>query len=64
MLIGINFSGCVKKVYIDVPKPYTVAVKCIVPNVDCNQFKHKGASIEEDLGMCIHELREVAEVCK
>ena len=67
MLIGISFSGCSwceTVIYVDRPKPYAVPVPCVIPNTDCNEFKYKGDSIEEDLGMCIHELKAKADICR
>ena len=61
-LIGISFSGCTW-CEVEVPKPYPVPVECKPIQVDCNEFKGTGDSIEEELGMCIHEMKEAGQVC-
>lgn len=61
---SILLSACTREIPILVPKPYPVVVPCVVPDVDCNKFKHTGDSLEEELSMCIHELREKQNICK
>ena len=65
-LIGISsITACSeKKIYIPDPKPYPVEVKCALPDVDCNKYKHTLDSQQEEMKACMDEMRKTMEVCK
>ena len=62
ILIGISSLGCTKEIY--TPKPYPVEVKCVLPDVDCNKYKHTLDSQQEEMKACMDELRQTMEICK
>ena|GEM_PF-6471884 len=65
ILIGISNTGCTtKKVYIPDPKPYPVEVKCVLPEVDCNKYKHTLDSQQEEMKACMDEMRKTMEICR
>jgi len=64
-LIGISSTGCSCKDRIIVKyKEKKVPIKCSVPTVDCNRFKNTLSSQQEELILCIKELRTASEVCR
>lgn len=63
-LIGITSVGCAPKhINVPVPTPYYIEVKCSIPKVDCNKYKHTLDSQQEELKACIDELRATIKVC-
>lgn len=58
--IGITLMGCSTSC----PPPVKVPQKCVVPVTECNKYKYSGLSIEEELTMCITELRRNSMVCQ
>jgi len=63
ILITITFSGCVKKVYIDVPVPYAVPTPCKVPTVSCS-FSGDGSEPVVRLLECIVKQKKAMKVCQ
>lgn len=65
LLIGISSTGCSTKERVVIKyKEKKVPIKCIVPEVDCNRFKNTLDSQQEEMYMCIKELRQASKVCK
>jgi len=62
--ILIGFSGCTKKVYIDVPVYVDVPVKCETPKTFCSEEGSLREGTIEELLMCISELRESNKGCR
>lgn len=63
ILTLVSFSGCWDERTIEVPKPYSVPVKCKVPDTVC---KVEGSDTEVILGLleCIVDYERNSEVCK
>lgn len=66
VLISISVSGCswcTKIVYVDVPVPFNVPVKCKVPQTTCH-VDGTDAEVVVGLTQCIFDLKKAQEVCK
>lgn len=63
ILTSILFDGCNKEVIVEVPKPYAVPVKCVVPDVNCT-FSGSDVEVLEEVMKCIVDLKSANKVCE
>ena len=64
--IIMTFSGCSAKekiIYVDRPVPYSVPVKCVIPEVVCS-FDGNGSEPILRLLECVVDQKKAIEVCK
>jgi len=63
LLITAIFSACCDPKMVEVPKPYPVPVKCVVPDVNCS-WSGNPSQTAEGMLRCIVDQKQAAKVCK